>query len=70
MEEPTRPDPRLDGPVDQIEAQTARYHAIAASRSSMRMPAWFTGSEEICRMREVSASALTCTGPGTTAGRV
>jgi hypothetical protein len=38
---------------------TARYHAIAASMSSTRMPAWFTGSGEICRMREVSASALT-----------
>jgi hypothetical protein len=69
MEEPTRPDPRLDGPVDQIEAHTARYHAIAASMSSMRMPVWFTGSGGICRMGEVSASALTCAGPGTTAGR-
>ncbi len=34
MEEPTGPDPRLDGPVDQIEAQTARYHAVSASMSS------------------------------------
>ena len=37
--------------------------------SSTRMPARFTG-EEICRMPEVSASALTCAGPVTTAGRV
>jgi hypothetical protein len=56
MDEPTWPDSRLDGPVDQIEVRTARYHAIAASMSSTRMPAWFTGSGEICRMREVSAS--------------
>jgi hypothetical protein len=40
MEEPTGPDPRLDGPVDQIEAQTARYHAVSASMSSTHMPTW------------------------------
>jgi|Tabmets5t2r1_1033131.scaffolds.fasta_scaffold116582_2 hypothetical protein len=43
---------------------------VASDEASMPTPAWFTGSEEICRMREVSASALTCAGPGTTAGRV
>jgi hypothetical protein len=58
MDEPTRPDPRLDGPVVQIEAQDGPVHAIVASLSSTRVPAWFTGSGEICRMREVSASAL------------
>jgi hypothetical protein len=36
MEEPTRPDPRLDGPVDQIEAQNGpvppdrRVHVLSA----------------------------------------
>jgi hypothetical protein len=69
MEEPTRPDPRLDGPVDQIEAQDGPVPCDRRVHVLMHMPAWFTGSEEICRMREVSASALTCAGPGT-AGRV
>jgi len=38
------------GPSIRSKPRTARYHAIAASMSSLRMPAWFTGSEEICRM--------------------
>jgi hypothetical protein len=57
------------GPSIRSKFRAARCHVIAAFMSSTRMPVWFTGSGEICRMREVSASALTCAGPGTTAGR-
>jgi hypothetical protein len=46
------------GPSIRSKPRTARDHAIAASMSSTRVPAGFTGSGEICRMREVSASAL------------
>jgi hypothetical protein len=28
VDEPTWPDSRLDGPVDQMKSRTARYHAI------------------------------------------
>jgi hypothetical protein len=58
MDEPTRPDPRLDGPVVQIKAQDGpvpcdrRVHVLDARAGG------FTGSGGICRMREVSASAL------------
>src|SRR6266540_3471167 len=45
------------GPSIRSKPRTARYHAIAASMSSTRMPTWFTGSGEICPMRELSASA-------------
>jgi hypothetical protein len=45
------------GPSIRSKPRTARYHAIAESMSATRMPAWFTGSGEICRTREVSASA-------------
>jgi hypothetical protein len=46
------------GPSIRSKPRTARYHAIVASMSSTRLPTWSTGSGEICRMREVSASAL------------
>ena len=58
MDEPTRPDPRLDGPVDQIEARDGPVPCDRRVMFSTRMPTWFTGSGEICRMRELSASAL------------
>jgi hypothetical protein len=50
MDEPTRPDPRLDGPVEQIDAQDGpvpcggRVHVLDAHA-------------EICRIREVSFGA-------------
>jgi hypothetical protein len=57
MDEPTRPDPRLDGSVDRSKPRTARYHAIAASMSPTRMPTWFIGSGETDPLREVSGAA-------------
>jgi hypothetical protein len=58
MDEPTRPDSRLDGPVDQIEAEDGpvpgdrRVHVLHAHVGVVH------GSGEICPMRELSASAL------------